>query len=154
MTSESSADTATKPFVLDTASVLGRNKPLLLAALRQGGAVSATVTYTGVGDSGSVEDLHIETEQGPAFKTGTSVLVFIERSQYDDGTWHIDIVEESLTIDQALRDFAADAVDLLHGGWENGDGASGSVIFDVVNATVRVEHTAYFTNSDYDETTL
>jgi hypothetical protein len=63
-------------------------------------------------------------------------------------------VEQSVSIEQALRDFADAAIELVHGGWENGDGGSGSVVFDCQSGIVRIEHTAYFTDSDYEETTL
>ena len=48
-----SAD-ATEParYVIDEASVLGRNRRILLATLAQAGAVTATATYVGCGDSG------------------------------------------------------------------------------------------------------
>ena len=67
--------------------------------------------------------------------------------------WNRDSSQQ-VSIEEALRDFAEAALELLHGGWENSDGASGSVIFECPGDTVRIEHTTYFTDSDHEETTL
>ena len=82
------------------------------------------------------------------------VTVFAERGVFENGKWQTTVVEQQLSIEQALRDFTDEVIDVVHGGWENGDGGSASVIFDCQAGTVRIEHTAYFTDSDYEETTL
>jgi hypothetical protein len=150
-----SAD-ATEParYVIDEASVLGRNRRVLLATLAQAGADTATATYVGCGDSGGVEDVSVEMPAEAPFDMLTLVTVFAERGVFENGQWQTTIVEQQLSIEQALRDFADEVIDLVHGGWENGDGGSGSITFDCQAGTVRIEHTAYFTDSDFEETTL
>lgn len=140
--------------VIDEASVLGRNRRILLATLAQAGAVTAAATYVGCGDSGGVEDVSVEMPPETSFDMSALVTVFAERGVFEDGRWKTTMVEQEVSVEQALRDFADEAIDLVHGGWENGDGGSGSVIFDSQAGTVRIEHTAYFTDSDYEETTL
>ena len=150
-----SADTSERDRpVIDEASVLGRNKGILLAALMKGGANAATATYVGSGDSGSVEDVSVEMPTDIPFDLAALITVFAERSVFEDGRWHTSIIEQEESVEQALLDFADAAVDLVHGGWENNDGGSGRVIFDSQGGTVRIEHTAYYTDSDYEETTL
>ena len=141
-------------YVIDEASVLGRNRRILLATLVQAGAVTATATYVGCGDSGGVEDVSVEMPAEAPFDLAVLVTVFAERGVFENGEWQATVVEQQLSIEQALRDFADEAIDVVHGGWENGDGGSGSVIFDCQAGRVRIEHTAYFTDSDYEETTL
>ena len=150
-----SAD-ATEParYVIDEASVLGRNRRILLATLVQAGAVTATATYVGCGDSGGVEDVSVEMPTEAPFDMAGLVTVFAERGVFENGKWQTTVVEQQLSIEQALRDFADEVIDVVHGGWENGDGGSGKVIFDCHAGMVRIEHTAYFTDSDYEETTL
>ena len=150
-----SAD-ATEParYVIDEASVLGRNRRILLAVLAEAGAVTSTATYVGCGDSGGVEDVSVEMPAEAPFDMAALVTVFAERGVFENGEWQTTTVEQQLSIEQALRDFADEVIDVVHGGWENGDGGSGSVIFDCQAGTVRIEHTAYFTDSDYEETTL
>jgi len=141
-------------FALDENSVLARNKAILLAALAQRGASRAAVTYVGSGDSGAVDIVTFESAEGAVIDESTPLTVFAQRSQFQDGEWLQTIVEEEVPIEQALRDFAEEAIDLVHDGWEDGEGASGSIIFDSETATVRIEHMAYFTDSDYVETAL
>ncbi|MDO9093625.1 MAG: hypothetical protein Q8R98_14860 [Rubrivivax sp.] len=150
-----SAD-ATDParHVIDEASVLGRNRRILLATLVQAGAVTATATYVGCGDSGGVEDVSVEMPAEAPFDMAALVTVFAERGVFENGEWQTTIVEQQLSIEQALRDFADEVIDVVHGGWEDGEGSSGKVIFDCHAGMVRIEHTAYFTDSDYEETTL
>ena len=154
MSNDPSATVEPATTVLDASSILGRNRTILLAVLKQGGVSTATVTYAGSGDSGSVEDVAVESVTGNRFDTLALITVFTNQSDYRDRAWHASVVDQQVSIDQALRDFAEEAVELLHGGWEDNDGASGSVIFDCENGTVRVEHTVYFTDSDYEETVL
>lgn len=154
MTAEQSTTSNPGATGLDETTVLGRNKRILLAALKQGGASTATVTYTGSGDSGSVEDVSIQTTENAEFDSTAPIIVFAEQGIHQDGTWLATVVEQQMPIEQALQDFAESALERLYGGWEDGDGASGSVIFDCRGDTVRIEHTAYYTDSDYVETTL
>lgn len=139
---------------LDEASILGRNKHILLSALRQAGITQVTVTYVGMGDSGSMEGVEAQLPEGTHFDAMAPVVLRTQRATYNDGTWQTVEVEQSTSIEQALRDFADEIVDWLHGGWEDGDGASGSVVFDCAADSVRVEHDAYFTDSDHTETVL
>lgn len=158
MTTEQASSPTNDPeparYVIEEASVLGRNRRILLAALAQAGALTATATYVGSGDSGGVEDVSVEMPAEAAFDWLKPVTVFAERGEYSNGEWETTTVEEQLSIEQALRDFADAAIELVHGGWENGDGGAGSVVFDCQAGIVRIEHTAYFTDSDYEETTL
>lgn len=137
---------------LDAASVLGRNKHILLSALRQAGITQVTVTYAGTGDSGSVYGVEAEMPEGTHFDAMAPVPLYANQAICSDGAWQTIEVEQSTSVEQALRDFADDIVDWLHGSWE--DGASGSVVFDCAADSVRVEHNAYFTDSDYTETVL
>lgn len=139
---------------LDEASILGRNKRILLSTLRQAGITQVTVTYVGMGDSGSVDGVETEMPEGTYFDAMAPVALHAQRATYNDGTWQTIEVEQPMPIEQALRDFADEIVDWLHSGWEDGDGASGSVVFDCAADNVRVEHDAYFTDSDRTETVL
>ena len=82
-----SAD-ATDParHVIDEASVLGRNRRILLATLVQAGAVTATATYVGCGDSGGVEDVSVEMPAEAPFDMAGLVTVFAERGVFDEPT--------------------------------------------------------------------
>lgn len=139
-------------------AVLQKNKRILLAALRAGGASGATIRYEGSSDSGDITQVEIATVNGDSFDAKTCVKVFVEQQTYHDGQLHYSVIEQALPIEDALRDFASEALEQHHGGWENHDGASGQVIFrcgddpsaaDDTDDSVTLEHTSYFTESDY-----
>lgn len=154
MTNDSSEPVERVSPTLDEASILGRNKRILLSALRQAGITQVTVTYVGMGDSGSVDGVEAKMPEGTHFDTMAPVTLHAQQATYSDGAWQTTEVEQSMSIEQALRDFADEIVEWLHDGWEEGDGASGSVVFDCTADNVRVEHTAYFTDSEYLEAVL
>lgn len=153
MTSEHTTAPGPDPTALDEASALGRNKHILLAALKQGGARSATVTYAGSGD---FRRCRRRDDRG----TGPKRIRQLGRdhrlhgSKRPPGPWQTATVEQQVTIEQALSDSAEQALELLPGGWEINDGASGNVIFDCQVDVVSVEHTTYYTESDCEETAL
>jgi hypothetical protein len=152
--SQENADAVSAVFRLPEESLAARNKPNLLAALSQHGVQTATVTYAGSGDSGGVEEVDYEIAEGAVFDGSATTKVFACQSHFESGEWHDFFFEQELCFDQALRDFAEEVLELVHGGWENGEGGSGSIVFDGVSATVRIEHSSYFTDSDYTETAL
>jgi hypothetical protein len=53
-----------------------------------------------------------------------------------------------------VRDFAMRWVDSLYGGWENNDGACGTVTLNVTDNLIVLEHTAYYTESTSYEHSL
>ncbi len=131
-----------------------RNKALLLAALRTAGATRATVGYSGGGDEGFANEVTAFNADGALIDLLGTVSVFAERSRFVDGQWQTSVVQKEYPLDDALSDFAMEAVDDHHRGWENGDGAAGEVVFDCVAGSVRIEHNSYYTESDYTETEL
>lgn len=140
-------------------TVMQKNMRILLAALRAGGATGATIRYEGSGDSGDITQVEITTANGDSFDAKTSVTVFVEQQTFHDGQLNYSVIEQVLPIEDALRDFASEALEQHHGGWENHDGASGQMIFlcngndpdaaDDTDDSVSLEHTSYFTESDY-----
>jgi hypothetical protein len=131
-----------------------RNKVLLLDALKAIGAVRATVDYSGSGDEGFADETSAVNADQVAIDLSNQVPLLVERSHFVDGQWQSATVNEYLPLKDALRDFAMEAVNELHGGWENNDGGSGKVVFDCAANAVRIEHYSYYTESDYTETAL
>jgi hypothetical protein len=131
-----------------------KNKRILLTALREAGAATATVTYEGGGDSGYVESVDIQDADGAEIERSSRVAYCAVESRLESGAWHPAIVEKERPLEEALSDFAMAAVYLRHGGWENNEGGCGNVMFDTATGVVRIEHTAYFTESFCEETLL
>lgn len=131
---------------------IAANRAALFAALRDDGILRAVVSYTGLGDSGGPEGVRFEMPDGSReLDEMPSAPQHVVSSQYVDGAWQNTTSLTDRLLDDALTDFAMDAVEQHFGGWENGDGASGDVVFDATAATVIIEHNSYFTDSDYSE---
>lgn len=133
---------------------MARNKKSLLDALKRAGAVRATVGYSGGGDEGFANEAAGFGADSTPVDLSDSLSVFIEHSHFLNGQWQSAVVQEERPLDDALSDFAMEAVEGRHGGWENGDGGAGEVVFDCASEQVRIEHNDYYTESDYTETTL
>lgn len=129
------------------------NKTLLLDALKRAGAVRATVGYSG-GDEGFANATAGFDANGALVDCSDPVSVFVQHSHFLNGQWQSAVVQEERPLDDALSDFAMEAVEDRHSGWKNGDGGAGEVVFDCASEQVRIEHNDYYTESEYTETTL
>jgi hypothetical protein len=131
------------------------NRAAIFAVLRDEGVLRAAVSYTGSGDSGGPEGVRFEMPDGPReLDEMPSAPQYVVSSQYFNGAWQNTTSLTDRLLDDALTDFAMDAVEQHFGGWEDGDGASGEVVFDATAATVVIEHNSYFTDSEYSEIRL
>lgn len=158
MTPNETDTSAPEPVTASEETLLQKNKPLLLTALQAGGATGADVHYEGVGDSGDVSSVVATMVGDQPFDLEAEVTIYVERHEFRDGQHHLSLTEESMPIEDALRDFVNQALEQHHGGWENGDGGAGQVIFrcglDGEPGSVTLQHSNYFTESDYTETEL
>lgn len=133
---------------------LARNKTLLLDALKRVGAARAAVSYHGGGDEGCADGAEAFSADGTSVDPAGTVLVFRERYDHTDGQWTSSTVQLEEPLDAALCDYAMEAVERHHGGWENNEGGYGEVVFDCEAGTVRLEHNDYIIETDYTETAL
>lgn len=127
------------------------NRTAIYAELRANGVARALASYTGSGDSGGPEGVRFEMPEGGALDDIPEVPQYRESSLWADGAWHSTTVLEDKPLDDAISDLAMDLVEKHFGGWEDGDGASGEVVFDATDGSLVIEHRAYFTDSDYHE---
>lgn len=131
---------------------IAANRAAIFAALRDDGVLRAVVSYTGIGDSGGPEGVRFEMPDGPIELDEMPIArQYVVTCQYVDGAWQNTTRLADRPLDDALTDFAMDAVEQHFGGWEDGDGASGEVVFDATASTVVIEHHSYFTDSNYSE---
>lgn len=133
---------------------MARNKALLLGALKGAGAVLASVTYHGGGDEGTDDGVSAFDGNNVAITLAGTVSLFCQRHYHDDGHWRTTTVQKDQPLDEALSEYAMEAVNQHHGGWETGEGGYGEVVFDCEAGMVRIEHNDYYVESEYTETVL
>lgn len=131
-----------------------RNKALLLDALKVAGAILASVTYRGGGDEGTDDGVTAFDANNAAVDLSDTVSLFCERYYRDDQDWKTKIEQKDQPLDEALTDYAMEAVNQHRGGWEDGEGGYGEVVFDCETNTVRIEHNDYYIESEYTEIVL
>ena len=132
------------------------NKPLLLAALARAGVASATVAYEGYGDEGQIENTMLKDAENTAIELTDEIVVVLFHlvSDYRDGAWHRRAEQQSVPLSDALEEFAWEAIELHHSGFENGSGGGGEVQFSVAAGTVKLEHREDYTDHECSETEL
>ena len=132
-----------------------KNREILIAALKAQGIIYATVDYSGAGDSGDTCDLAVQPPELLAGLSEIKVKQHVVDVQYlGYGQRACSMRETEVALDEAVRDFAMRWVDSLYGGWENNDGASGTVTINVTDNLIVLEHTAYYTESTSYEHSL
>jgi hypothetical protein len=100
------------------------------------GVVSVIVSYSGSGDSGSIEEINCYATLPDEFHNPTSdVLV-----------WSTEMDLSGL--ENEIEEVCYDHLEKEHDGWEINDGADGTFVFDVQNGTLNWFHNDYFTESN------
>ena len=132
-----------------------QNREILIKALKAQGITVATVDYAGAGDSGDTCDLAV---QPPEQLTGLNEIevkqhvVDVQYLGYSQSA--CSMRESDVALDESVRQFAMRWVDSLYGGWENDDGACGTVTVNVHDDAIHLEHTTYYTESSSYEHSL
>ncbi|MFZ5697247.1 MAG: DUF6878 family protein [Pseudomonadota bacterium] len=129
-----------------------KNREILIEFLKTHGITVATVDYAGAGDSGDTCDLAVQPPELLVGLGEIKVKQHVVDVQYlGYGQRACSMREKEVALDEAVRDFAMCWVDSLHGGWENDDGACGTVTINVTDNQIVLEHTAYYTESSVHE---
>lgn len=123
------------------------NKALAIEALRGAGVTRARVEFSGSGDSGQLDrtDFEGEVRDFPAIDVtlrSTSMYGGGDPLRYTD-------------VEQLTESLAFQVIDAAgHSGWENNDGASGVITFDVEAGTIEFEINSYYTASEFSSETF
>lgn len=131
------------------------NREILINSLKEQGVMLATVDYSGAGDSGDTCDLAVQPVE--ILQKLTEVKIkrhVIDMTFHGNAQRARSLRETEVALDEAISEFAMNWVDELHGGWENNDGAYGTVTINVEDETIRLEHMSYYTECESHEHTL
>ena len=132
-----------------------KNREILINGLKAQGITVATVDYSGAGDSGDTCDLAVQPVELLASLSEIKVKQHVVDVQYLGYSQRACSMRETeVALDEAVRDFAMRWVDSLYGGWENDDGACGTVTINVHDNAIHLEHTTYYTESSSHEHSL
>lgn len=124
-----------------------RCKEAFLPLLRQHHIVRVEVQYDGGGDEGSVCDVNAYGAEGDVDLPG--ILCDHHSLEYNG-----QVTNRTIALEDALSGFAENAVCARHNGWENGEGAYGTVAIDVASGAVTITHNHRFIDYETVETEL
>ena len=105
------------------------------------GITTVTIGYDGGGDEGQIE--HVETF-GTAGKIELPDVECRRHGMDFNGT----IYEQPDRLPSALESFGYEVLEGAHDGWENNDGAFGTLTIDVASRAASLEHNSRFTTYD------
>lgn len=124
-----------------------RCKAAFLPILGEHGITRVEIGYDGGGDEGSVGD--VTAYAGDNTHDLPSVLC-----DHFAVEWGGDMSSRAIQLEDALSAFAENAASDHHNGWENGEGAWGTIEIDVASGAVRLTHNSRFVDYDTSETEL
>ena len=105
-------------------------------------AATVTINYDGGGDEGQINQVSAEAADGtPVALPEIACERF--RTGYD-GRVSVDVT----SLEAALEEIGCEALAAYQAGWENGDGAFGTVTIDVAARKATLDHNAYVTSSE------
>lgn len=119
------------------------------------GIAHVEITYDGSSDSGCIEEVRVLDEDNNILKTpdDVSVTVNYETSTYDikQHCYRPRMKTETLTLADAITNWAYDLLEQHFAGWENNDGAFGTIRFDVATRKGKIDHETRYTETHYSE---
>ena len=124
------------------AELFASNKKVLFDALTAAGISCVVATFDGYGDSGQTEGF--ETHAGDAVVHLPSSVIELFVSDSDQGEPR----GFPFTIASAAERLVYDALEHTHNGWEDGEGAYGEVVFDVVARSITLNFNERYTASE------
>lgn len=132
-------------------AITAHNKAALISALKTLGLSSATMTYSGGGDSGQVDTVEVAPTCPAALTSEVTVLDEGFRKDEASGQFQPTTIEKPMSLEDALEDFVS-RVSYEHSpGWENNDGGRGELTLNAEDGTYHLEHTDYYTESHTED---
>jgi len=133
-------------------TALSTNKQRLLEALKAVDISEVIVRYYGSSDEGDITEIvttPCHNEDSSLLQTQLLMFSFV-RGTFHADAYHYFLVDQEVSLDEALRVFTIMWVDLHHAGWENNEGGAGVMKIRVADDHFLLEHVEYYTeSSDY-----
>lgn len=125
-----------------------RAKAPILAIMAEAGIVHIGIDYDGGGDEGQVHECRATDAAGVQVDLPTVDCESVTLS------YRGEILSEIVRFEDALDAFASTALEALHDGWENGEGAYGTVEIDAHMAEATLTHNVRVITADTSITSL
>lgn len=136
------------------------NRAALLAALQSVGVTHVEVTFEGSDDSGCVEDVRYTWLGHDGGESTDNTLDELQvpwnvsegvKRNPDTNQWEREYRRKDTPLRQVVEEFAYELLSQAHGGWENDDGAYGTLSIDVVAQTIKLVFNERYTEVNTSE---
>ena len=131
-----------------------RRQDPIYRALRELGVHELRVSYSGSGDSGSINMVEVRNQEGqPVELPPTAVPYTFTHTSYDvqTGSNATQTKEtKELPLAEAVEQWCYDLLEEHYPGWENDDGADGVIVIDPEKQEGRIDHQIFFMQSDFE----
>ena len=122
-------------------------KAAFLPLLAAHGITRVEIGYDGGGDEGSVGD--VAAYAGEESRDLPAILC-----DHFSVEWGGDMTARAIQLEDALSAFAENSASNRHSGWEDGEGAWGTIEIDVASGAVTLTHNSRFVDYETTETEL
>ena len=127
---------------------LARAKAPILAIMAEAGIGHIAIDYDGGGDEGQVHEFQATNVAGEAAELPTVDCESVTLS------YRGETISEIVSFQDALDAFASTALEALHDGWENGEGAYGTVEIDARTGEATLTHNIRVITADTSVSSL
>ena len=136
------------PAVHTPTEVFERAKAAIIPLLSAANIATVTVSYDGGGDEGSVHDI-------AAYRADNTLADLPEVDcQKFELNFNRTVTTKMVSLEAAVKAFADTALEALHGGWENGEGAFGELVIDVAVGSATLDHSDRYVSYETTNTEL
>jgi hypothetical protein len=122
------------------------NKARLMPVLAAAGVATVEIFYCGEGDDGGIDEIQChDAENQPVALPGARINI-------QSCNWNgAQVTEQEWGLADGIEAFALDIIESRYAGWENNEGATGRIVFNVAADTIELEHGTNTINYDYGE---
>jgi hypothetical protein len=128
------------------------DRKVVLDALRKIGFSRVVCTYSGSGDDGWVQSPTF-TPKARATKAAREMIMNLNMILTWDQSGPVR-EQKGIALEEAVRQILEDALESKYDGWEDGDGASGTITWDVKSDKIKIQHNEYYTEARESEAEL
>jgi hypothetical protein len=122
------------------------NKARLMPMLAAAGIATVEIFYCGEGDDGGIDEIQChDAHNQPVALPGVRINI-------QSCNWNGEQVsEQECGLADGIEAFALDIIESRYAGWENNEGATGRIVFNVGADTIELEHGTKTITYEYDE---
>lgn len=118
-------------------------KAKLYAKLARLGIATVLISYDGCGDSGCIESLEARDRAGQMVQLpDRPVTIELVDTKWNSSKMETErfIVRRKVLVEEAIKSWCYDLLELHFSGWEINEGAQGTIAIDIAKKTATLEH--------------